>query len=266
MVKLDFTFSNLPNDAEAKFEVSALVFGGNIYFALWNGKNIVQVDTFPFSSNEINAKVKMRELQRKEIKDVNFLSLNLPCIHVGYNNFDLNHFDTYFAGIVLPNWVSNAVQKFEKFREKKIFSLYYLNQSSKEVIDNIFEHVDYFHISSAMANLVRKVQDVILCFIIEDSIHIVVQKDGSFHFYNQYECSDKNDFLYYILLVRSQFFEDENVAVQVGGPVDKKSALFQHLTTYVPNLSTYFSEKYEVDTIDFPEHFFLPFMGAKECG
>lgn len=261
MVSANYVFDNIDNnDPQLAYDlVISQSMDQECLFGLWSDNVLHKVGSVESSSD-------IESLKELNIHKVIVLNDEAPYRHIDYDVFDPNKFESYFESSNSRSTSKKSAQ-YEKLKEKKIYTLHYWDRTQVEHLDNMMSDVLPYHISSAMANVNRNKEDQLLCYISPNNrLHMTLKLDGEFHFYNQYECQTKQDYLYYVLLILENFnLTSANFPVVLGGEITSDSPIFELLKSYLQNVRFFENSRYTVTTSSHPYHYYLPFIIAKEC-
>jgi len=123
---------------------------------------------------------------------------------------------------------------------KNIFSM-----EGEEVsyLEEVFQHPKFFHVTSALLeNILRNKDQLspqqILIDIKQNLMHVMYFENGEFKFLNQFRFTNKDDFLYFVLLVADQFQVDRNTCdVKLSGEIMPDSLLFSEIWKFFQSIS-----------------------------
>ncbi len=123
---------------------------------------------------------------------------------------------------------------------KNIFSV---DQSIHQYLHEVFDRPKLFHCVSGLIETAIRVKDnfadqQIVLDIKPGIMHIAYFEKRDFKFNNQYRYVNKEDFLYYVLLVADQFMIDRNTCdLKLSGEIVPDSMLFGELWKFFKNIS-----------------------------
>jgi len=262
LVSSNYLFDNISqNDPQLVYDlVVSQSTDEELLYGLWADNMLYKVGSF-------NADSDLVELKDLTIKKVIILNDEAPFRHVDFNVFDPNKFETYFASSANPLEQNDKSALYEKLKEMKIYTLHYWDKSKISKYQDLGSEMLPYHISSAMANIIRNQEDQLLCYVSPNNLlHIALKLDGKFHFYNQYECHTKQDYLYYVLLIAENFnLTTGYFPLVVGGDIAEDSPIFELLKNYIRQIRFFESKRYTINNSTYPFHFYLPLIIAKEC-
>ncbi len=123
---------------------------------------------------------------------------------------------------------------------RNVFSV---NTAAIDYLNDVFERPKIFHAASALLETAYRSREQfadqqLILDIKPGTIHILYFEKREFKFMNQYHYVNKEDFLYYVLLVADQFMIDRNVAdLKLSGEIVPDSMLFGELWKFFKNIS-----------------------------
>ncbi len=260
MGALDFNFSNINvEDSALSLTSTAIIQGNQIHYGLWNVQTLLEVDNIAEADYK-----KLDKLGKLNISKSYVLVDTDDYEHVDFDTFDPIHFSNYLP----PNKLAKSPSEvYEKLKQQKVFSLYYLDKPERKKIKALHNKSNSFHISTGMANLLVNSRDQMLICMINDVMHLAIQKNGKFGGYEQHSSRDPKDLLYYILLHCTEHDVDPSTfPITLGGSIVKPSPLYDLLSNYLGGLKLYTSNKYTLGAAAGQGHYYLPFTMALACG
>lgn len=123
---------------------------------------------------------------------------------------------------------------------KNIFSV---EGEEYDYLKEVFDKPKFFHISSALLESILRNKDQLnpqqlLVDIKQNLMHLIYFENGEFKFLNQFRFTNKDDFLYFILLVADQFQIDRNTCdVKLSGEIMPDSLLFSEIWKFFKTIS-----------------------------
>lgn len=122
-------------------------------------------------------------------------------------------------------------------------NVFAIPQPEFDYLNEVFDRPKVFHtasglLESAYANKEQFADQQIILDIKPGLIHILFFEKREFKFMNQFRYVNKEDFLYYVLLIADQFMVDRNVAdLKLSGEIMPDSMLFGELWKFFKNIS-----------------------------
>lgn len=257
---IDINFSSIDGTAETGqgCSLAGFLHGDTMYYSLWENNDLKEIDTIGLNDDK-----KYKRLAGFNLKSANAVIDSHPFAHVDFNSFEAFNFKNYLPK---PKSDEKLSETYEKFKQQKIFSLYYLKKSSENQVKALRDKSKAFHVSTGMANFLLNESDQILLLFFDDILHLALKQNGKFKFYNRYQSREPRNFLYYILLVCKQFeLDPSQFKINAGGAITESSPLHELLNSYLANLSLFSSQKFTSSKSKFPAAYYLPFVLAKSC-
>lgn len=110
---------------------------------------------------------------------------------------------------------------------------------------------------------------VIRCLVFYDSIKLILQKNGSLIFSQQYQIKSPENVVYHLLNCCKQHdIEPSEINIIISGMISIDSTLFEHIYNYFLNvtLEQYDNQFSFIETLDqFPKHFFTHLTELTQC-
>ena len=128
---------------------------------------------------------------------------------------------------------------------KSVFAknVFACSQAQANYFSEVFDNPKLFHCATGLLESVARVKDSfvdqqMILDIKPGIIHIVYYEKREFKFMNHYRFVNKEDFLYYVLLVADQFMVDRNTCdLKLSGEIVPDSMLFGELWKFFKNIS-----------------------------
>ena len=123
---------------------------------------------------------------------------------------------------------------------KNIFSV---EGNEMDYLKEVFDKPRFYHISSALLESILRNKDQLnpqqfLIDIKQNLMHLMYFENGEFKFLNQFRFTNKDDFLYFVLLVSDQFQVDRNICdVKLSGEIMPDSQLFSEIWKFFRSIS-----------------------------
>ena len=123
---------------------------------------------------------------------------------------------------------------------KNIFSV---EGDEMDYLKEVFDKPRFYHISSALLESILRNKDQLnpqqfLIDIKQNLMHLMYFENGEFKFLNQFRFTNKDDFLYFVLLVADQFQVDRNICdVKLSGEIMPDSQLFSEIWKFFRTIS-----------------------------
>ncbi len=146
-----------------------------------------------------------------------YLKFNCKILQSDYLNYDplqhINASNVYVPYVNANNYIYDAFGAFT-FKHYSTLIIDTIMQKAPSDADILYVHIGYKH------------------------FEIISVTKGLLQFYNTFEYSDAQDFIYYVLFTLEQLFLDpETVTLHLLGAIDDNSALYHILYTYVRNVT-----------------------------
>ncbi len=122
-------------------------------------------------------------------------------------------------------------------------NIFALPANETKYLKEVFDHPKFYHIGSGLLELASRMKDQftdqqLILDIKPGVMHILYFEKREFKFMNQYRYVNKEDFLYYVLLVAEQFMVDRNVCdLKLSGEIVPDSMLFGELWKFFKEIS-----------------------------
>lgn len=123
---------------------------------------------------------------------------------------------------------------------KNIFSV---EGDEMEYLREVFDKPKFFHISSALLESILQNKDELnpqqlLIDIKQNLMHLMYFENGEFKFLNQFRFTNKDDFLYFVLLVADQFQIDRTSCdMKLSGEIMPDAQLFSEIWKFFKTIS-----------------------------
>lgn len=128
-------------------------------------------------------------------------------------------------------------RKREDFSYEDVSTLHLIPEEVSHVLakHNLVPRIH--HISTALATYAHRTQSRFIVFLSERVMHIcVMDKHGDFLMYNQYKSYYDRDFLYFISLVYSKFFPEDDIPIHLCGDIPKSGQVWKFIRRYFSNI------------------------------
>jgi len=182
------------------------------------------------------------------------------------------HSDQQQAGKLLkyyPAFLNKAVHD-NKFTDQDVVVDYGLTKNQVHFLKQVLNGQSAnFHISTVLSNYFYPyTQKQLIAFVEDDKVHLMYGKDRDFIFYNQFNCTHENDYLYFISLVYDQLSLDKEVdQLMLCGRVDMDSPIYKLLHGYIRNVEFVRSERLSVSDLRYrmKQHYYLDLFATAIC-
>ena len=235
MGKVQLAFDHTQNKNDIK-ELSVVVYTDSFFYGLWDDdQTLVKVGYHPF--NSLEGVLKLWDYYYS-FKAVNILSAIKPYVHLHEDDVDDIYFEAYFKGLYNLNRISKHIRKIDGLDKQPISTLHYMNHKVTKRFDDHVVDYKATHISTAMANYCQNHNDEgLLCYVSNGKMHLTLSNAEGFRFYNQFDCYYDQDYLYYLLLVMSEFnLDNQTYTVKIGGEIQRDSELYNLLNKHIKQL------------------------------
>ena len=234
MGKVELAFDHTQNKNDIK-ELSVVVYTDSFFYGLWdNDQALVKVGYHPY--NSLEGVLKLWDYYYS-FDQVNLLSAIKPFVHLHEDDVDEIYFEAYFKGLYNLNRISKRIRKIDGLHNQPISTLHYLNHKVTKRFDDHVVDYKATHISTAMANYCQSHSEGLLCYLSNGKLHLTLSNSEGFRFYNQFDCYYDQDYLYYLLLILSEFDLDiQTYMVKIGGDIQRDSELFRLLNKHIKQL------------------------------
>lgn len=185
------------------------------------------------------------------------VSKQLPVLHTGMENDELNNFFPAFLPLVKYK---------EKFVGQEVYTYFGLTKEQYEVLERNFPTTTIHHISSIYASYWKVLdQNIFHLDINKSSICIYHQTKDGFQFYNQFDYKSENDILYFCLLVYKQLgLNPEIDAMHLSGQITKKSLIYNKLFNFFKELAFIDDASFgHFDQIE--QHVYFDLLASSTC-
>ena len=245
MGKVELAFDHTQNKNDIK-ELSVVVYTDSFFYGLWDkDQTLVKVGYHPYGSLE--GVLKLWDYYYS-FDQVNLLSAIKPFVHLHEDDVDGIYFEAYFKGLYNLNRITKHIKRIDEFRDQPISTLHFLNNKVTRRFDDHVVDYKASHISTAMANYCHSHEEGLLCYLSNDKLHITLSNAQGFRFYNHFDCYYDQDYIYYILLIMSEFnLDTQTYTVKIGGDIQGDSDLYDLLNKHVNHLQ-FVDEKIKVSS------------------
>ncbi len=239
MGKIELAFDHITDTKEIS-ELSVVLYADSFFYGLWGSENnLLKTGYHPlYNIDSVSAIWDYYY----DLTSSNVMSAQLPFAHLPSELYEESDFNLYFNGLYNLDRIHNKSPQSDVLAYEEVTTLHYLENKTLELIKDM-SHTSVAHISTAMANHLSDANSDLICHIANHKLHVTVQDENGFRFYNQFHCSYESDYFYYLMLVVDKFgFDRHNQALKIGGDIQELSSLFQqikshfHLTELLPQV------------------------------
>lgn len=126
----------------------------------------------------------------------------------------------------------------EKLTAQEISVLFGLKEKHVSFVKEVFNAPSVHHISTVFHNeIFPSSKDQVVGYFEDERLHLLVSDMDKLKYYNQFECRDKTDHLYFIAMVYNLLGYDMNeVPLAICGRIEQSSELHDLLYGYVRNI------------------------------
>jgi hypothetical protein len=187
-----------------------------------------------------------------------------------FSEKDIEHFSAF-------NFKKNSeeIVMFDKLTNAEAYNVFSIPKEIKQTLINLFPGCKIHSHSSVLIetiltyckNLPVKKREFVN--VRKTSIDIIITEGNKLLYQNSFSYMNKEDFIYYILLVPEQLkINPEEIDLSLTGAIEKDSELFEIVYKYIRNvkfekLSDAFSYSYVIKEI--PEHYYLNLININRC-
>lgn len=216
--------------------------------------------------------VNAEDLLHVPVKDVkiSFVWNAFTCIpHTMYDEALKEQYLTYAAGS-LPHHIT-AVNYIRPFFIRNVFAV---EAALQAYLLQTFPAAVFFHVSTSLLEYAALSKDEkgpaqLILDVRQDLIHLVYISKGELQYCNQFHFKNKEDFLYFILLVCDQLEIDrDNCNLQLSGYITQDSALYNELYKFFRNISfAAVQEHFKISELgpDIAVHYFNTLLNLHLC-
>lgn len=234
------------NYKELSIQVSLSGLSFCVLNSVTNQLEFLKKITFDKLSSPIALKNKLQEFMASEkinsieISKVIILHQNELSVFVPKSLFSKNNLSDYLKYNV--KILDNDFIAYDEIQNADLVNVYVPYANINNYIFDNFGEFEYKHFSSTLVetllNKSQKSDDEIM--YVNVSIHnfeVIVIKNRKLIFYNTFDYSSKEDFIYYILFSAEQLnLNPEKFIVFLLGDIEKDHELYQILYTYIRNV------------------------------
>lgn len=202
--------------------------------------------TFDKLSSPITLQSKLEEfmasekLEKFEIRKVIVLHQNELSVFVPKSLFSKNNLSDYLKYNV--KILDNDFIAYDEIQNTDLINVYVPYANINNYIFDHFGEFEYKHFSSVLVEtLLNKSQkndeEIMYVNVSKNHFEVIVIKNRKLLFYNTFEYSSKEDFIYYILFSAEQLnLNPEKFLVFLLGDIEKDNELFEIIYTYIRNV------------------------------
>jgi len=227
-------FDHIGNKKEIT-ELSAVFYADSFFCGFWDSKgHLLKSDLHPLSFFE----PLLDELgSNYSIDQIKLVSTAIPYVHLPQDIYKESDYEHYFEGLYDLRKCFGRARELDSFNHIPVHTLHYLD---RDILKTLVEKSIPFrmaHISTVMSNYAAAREADVLLYMHDKRFHVCCHKEGRFVFYNQFQCVDVNDYLYFILMVlQSVGIEQRGPRIYMGGEIDRSAKLYLKLRSYLPGL------------------------------
>jgi len=233
MGKTGLAFDQI-NSKQEIVELSVVLYADSFFYGLWTEEGrLAKAGYHPYVSL---SNVMMIINYNYELKATKILSTLKPYVHLPSAEYEPEHFETYFQGLYPLDGLQHHRQVVDQFKCYDISTLHYLDENK---IAKLADH-DYLlgHISTAMSNYAFAEGRGLVCYLVNDTLHISLRNEKGYLLYNQFDCRCDMDGLYYMMLIFEKFDLDPHTeVVNLAGAFNHSSDLKPLLSGYIKELN-----------------------------
>lgn len=245
--------------------LSAVIGSDSFFYGLFSDDyTLLECQYYPiddFNDQEVIEKVKF-DIYNVQNLNIKVTSTSKPYLHS----------DVESSGTLLKYFPAfqNKDTKENKFTDQDVVVDYGLTKSQTKFLNRVLNgYSRNFHISTVLSNYYYPYsQKQLVAFVEDDKVHLMYGRDTKFHFYNQFDCKNENDYLYFITLIYSELGLDREVdKLHLIGRVDIDSPIYTLLHGYIRNIDFMKSEKLVISDLRFRvnQHYYLDLFATALC-
>jgi len=228
------TLFNISKVDNPSVETSIIMFDDICTIGKWDKlHSLIEVSTVR-KTDEGGMVSLLTEMKESQVK---VLLGTSPFVLLQDEEFNVDNLDAYFEHISPLFRNKKFSYEYKKLSGQKRYLVYAIDQSLQDVFK--LSKFRREHLIAILANELNIGihKDSYAVHIDDTHLSIVIQKDRETIFANTFECQNKEDFLYYILMTLKEFnFDLEKTNGTIFGRVDQKSSIYTLLTQYLGEL------------------------------
>lgn len=233
MGKSHLAFDQITSHKEIT-ELSVVLYVDSFFYGLWAADgSLAKASYHPYVSLP---NVLWLLQYNHSLSHIKILSTLKPYVHLPSEEYEPEHFDLYFSGLYPMDRLQDHKKLVDDFRHYDITTLHYLEQ---ELISQLGEtDFQLLHISTAMSNYSHENGKGMICYMVNNIMHVSLRNEQGHLLYNQFRCRYDIDGLYYLMLIFDKFgLDPESEIVNLAGRFNQSSELIEMLSGYVRNLN-----------------------------
>lgn len=164
----------------------------------------------------------------------------------------------------------NKVLDVDNLTDQEVVVDYGFTKTHETFLNEVLGRIDVkFHLSTVLANYYYPfTASKLVAFVDDSKLHVMYAKDRKFLFYNQFDCVDENDYLYFIKLAYKEMKLNSDVTpLELSGKVDMDSPIHKLLQGYIRNID--FMRSFVLDVKDLrykdKQHYYLDLFATSIC-
>lgn len=214
-----------------------------------------------FKDQSIIDKIKFDLYNIQHLK-INVSSTSKPYLHS--KEEDTGKLLNFFPAFLNKDKADN------KFTDQDVVVEFGLTKDQTQFLENVLNsNSKKFHISTVLSNYYYPYsKKQLLAFVDDGKVHIMYGKDTKFLYYNQFNCENENDYLYFISLMYDQLDLDKEVdSLLLFGRVDADSPIYSLLHGYIRNIEFMKSAKLSISDLRYRmyQHYYLDLFATALC-
>ena len=242
------SIGHLENIIYSDLYLSAVYSVDRFFYAIFDkNHNLLQSDLDPIDKSEL-ADLVSRGFHKK-ILAIDGTSVHLP--------------EQIEVGDLLDSFVHTAPggsSHSDRILGAKANTHYVIDRKSEEIITAFFQPDEIFNLSTVVASyMYPATKDKVMVLITEGSLYISAMGPDGPKLLNRYAATEKEDILYYLLLVFDKLKLDPlGTRIDVAGKIKNDAGVLNHLKSYFSNIQ--FVEPVILnlpENSDHPKHLFL---------
>ena len=233
MSKSGLAFDNIADPKDIN-ELSVVLYADSFFYGLWDKTGTLSKAGYhPYISIKGLSKLWKYHYNLEHIK---FISATKPFVHLDKADYEEEFFDVYFYGLHNQDNIRDYRKITDDFSFQDLTTLHYLDPRFRgNLKKSLYKKPK--HISTAMAEANHQYHQGLLCYVGEGKVHITLLTEEGFRMYNQYDCSEGTDCLYFLLLICQSFdLDPTSQPVFIGGENLGKDQLVKFLSSYFPQV------------------------------
>lgn len=256
-------FDHIDNKTDIT-ELSAVLYADSFFCGFWSANGEL-LKCSAHNKDEFND---LLDVWSKDysLESIQLVTTGIPFLHMPQEHFDGEYFEHYFKGIYDVRKCYDRSREMDALSQLPIQTLYYIDSQIIKKLSGNEIPFKVGHISSSLVNYAILNNHELIVYLQGKTLHICCCKEGKFVYYNQFYCTDTNDYLYFILMIMQVFdYSQSTQVVLAGGELDTISPLYGKLKIYIPYLSVLDDVVVMPENIDNSGQLYFDLFLARTC-